>query len=76
MKYSVETASYDMIYVPSFVKIRSGFRKSLGKINIQTHARAHTHTHTEQGDLKPNFYFFKIRKVGENINILYYISLY
>jgi hypothetical protein len=52
MKYAVETASYGMIYIPSFIKIRSGFRKFLGKINIQAHtptharARSHTHTHT------------------------------
>jgi hypothetical protein len=39
MNYAIEITSGDMIYMPSFIKIGSGFQKFLG--------RGYTHRHTD-----------------------------
>jgi hypothetical protein len=41
-----------VIYVPSFIKIGSGFQKLMGGIH------RNTHTHSQQRDLIRLFYFF------------------
>jgi hypothetical protein len=52
MKYSVEIGSNAMIYIPSFINIGSGIRKSIrGGI------------HRQHGDLISILSFFEIRKV-------------
>jgi hypothetical protein len=56
MKYAVEMGSGDMIYIPSFVNIGSGFQRLTGGRNTQTHG--------QYGDLISLLLFFKIRKVG------------
>jgi hypothetical protein len=44
MKFAVEMASDDMIYIPSFIKIRSGIQKLL-------EGGIHMREHRQQGDL-------------------------
>jgi hypothetical protein len=45
-----------VIYVPSFIRIGSGFQKLIG-------GDTQTHTHGQQGDIISLLYFIKIRKV-------------
>jgi hypothetical protein len=42
MKYAVEMGSGTMVYIPSFIKSRSGIQKLI---------RGDTQTHRQQGDL-------------------------
>jgi hypothetical protein len=57
MKYAVGRSSGAMIYIPSFIKIASGIQKLMG-------SGGYTNTQTVWRSHKPNFIFFKIRKVG------------
>jgi hypothetical protein len=56
MKYAVQMGSNAMIYIPSFIRIGSGIQKLFG--------REYTGTQTAWRPHKPNFYFFKMRKVA------------
>jgi hypothetical protein len=49
MKYAVEMNSGNMISIPSFIKIGSGFQKLIGGI----------HTHRQHGDLISLLLFFQ-----------------
>jgi hypothetical protein len=39
MKYAIEMGSGAMIYIPSFIKIGSGIKKSLRGINVHTDSK-------------------------------------
>jgi hypothetical protein len=54
MKYTIETGSGAVLYIPSFIQIGSGIQKLIRGIYTQTGWRSH----------KPTFIFFEIRKVG------------
>jgi hypothetical protein len=56
MKHAVEMGLGAMIYMPSFVKFRSGIQKLLGR-------GIHGHKNNKVIS-KANVYFFKIRTVG------------
>jgi hypothetical protein len=59
MKYTAEMGSGSMIYIPSFIKIGSGFQKLIGK---------ESQTNRQHGDLtNPLLFFFKIRKKANNV---------
>jgi hypothetical protein len=62
MKYTVEMASGGMTYIPSFIKIGSGFQTLLGR-----DAYADRHTPATKSSHKPTF--FRIRKVGKKWDI-------
>jgi hypothetical protein len=57
MRYTVDMALDDMIYLPRFTKIGSGIQKLIGR-------DTDTHTRRQEGDFIHLFYFFKIREVG------------
>jgi hypothetical protein len=44
MKYAVEMGSDVMIYIPSFINIRSGIQKLMGDTHTQTGWRSHMPT--------------------------------
>jgi hypothetical protein len=56
MKYAVEMGSDAVIHIPTFTRIGSGIQKLFGRGNTDTQTGWRSH--------KPNFYFFKIRKVA------------
>jgi hypothetical protein len=58
----VEMGSGAVIYVPSFIKISSGFQKLIGGI--------HTHTHRQQRDLISLLLFFQNKESGLKMNTL------
>jgi hypothetical protein len=60
MKYAVNMASGEMVYIPTFIKIGSGLQKLLGGY---TDTNTHTHTHTKVIS-QAYFYFFKMPRVG------------
>jgi hypothetical protein len=48
MKYSVETSSGGMVYIPIFIQISSGVQKLLGG---DTHTDTQKYAHRQQSDL-------------------------
>jgi hypothetical protein len=59
MKYAVEMASCNMMYIPSLIKIGIGVQTLLGR-GIYRHARAPDNTVNSEA----YFYSLRIRKVG------------
>jgi hypothetical protein len=58
MELVVEMGSVTMAYIPSFIKIRSGIQNLIREGWIHRHKESMVIS-------KANFYFFKLRKLGQ-----------